>query len=529
MLHQVTAYEQNLAFLSGPDGLRLLTGLNRGIEKEGLRIDAHDRLAMTPHPHAMGSALTNPWLTTDFSEALLEFITPVSTSAETTLASLRDTHAYFYKHVAGEFIWAASMPCWLPEDDQIPVAQYGTSNRARMKTIYRIGLSHRYGRAMQTIAGIHYNFSMPEQYWQAAFEEAKSGGLTGQDRLRDFISMRYMDLIRNFRRNYWLVIYLMGASPCFNKSFVRARQHDMQALGSDDLYLPHATSLRMGDLGYQSIAQKSLFVCYNKLDTYIKTLGEAIHKPYPPYADIGIKVHGEYRQLNDSLLQIENEFYSAIRPKRIAPKGQTPLRALRERGVEYVEVRCLDVNPFHPVGIDAESLRFMDTFLIYCLIKDSPLCDQQEFRRISENQGRVVTRGRDPGLRVICGDNELPMRDCAHALLNDMQPVAAQLDRAHHSTAHTDSLATQQAKVAGDTPTPAARLLDTLSANRQSFLDFVKMQTHGFARDFRAHGISAAAENRLQADVEASIRKQRELEQEDNISFEDYLAAYYRQ
>lgn len=529
MLIPENTYEQNLAFQAGNNGRDWLTQLQRGIEKEGLRVDDAGHFAMTPHPRELGSALTNPWLTTDFSESLLEFITPVFTTINATLAYLKDTHALFYKRVAGENIWAGSMPCFLPDDDRIPVAQYGTSNRARMKTIYRIGLGHRYGRAMQTIAGVHYNFSMPEQYWQAAFDEARTSNKTSHEEIQDFISQRYLDLIRNFRRNYWLLIYLLGAAPCFNKSFVRGREHQMDRLGDEDLYLPYATSLRMGDLGYQSSAQKSLFICYNELDTYIQTLREAIHKPYKPYESIGVKKNGQYRQLNTSLLQIENEFYSPIRPKRVTKRGQTPLRALREHGVEYVEVRCIDVNPLTILGIDAESMRFLDTFLLYCLIKESPHCQEEEFRRNAENQSRIVNRGRDPAIRIYCGKNELLMRDCATDLLTDMQPIAGQFDQAHQTSAYSDSLRQQLAKVEDDSLTPSAKILRTLIDNNQSLLAFTRKQTLAFAKEFKSHQIKEATERKMLADVEVSLKKQQELEQNDVVSFDEFLAAYYRQ
>ena len=529
MLNSVNSYQQRLAFLADKDGLELLTRLQRGIEKEGLRVDEQGNFAMTPHPRALGSALTNPWLTTDFSEALLEFITPVFASPEETLAYLRDTHAFFYKQVDGENIWASSMPCALPADDRIPVAQYGSSNIARMKTIYRVGLGHRYGRAMQTIAGVHYNFSMPEQYWQAEFDQAGAVKSTDNKTLQDYVSTRYLDLIRNFRRNYWLLIYLFGAAPCFHKSFVHGRQHQMQSLGAEDLYLPNATSLRMGDLGYQSIAQKSIFVCYNELDTYIRTLGEAIHKPYQPYERIGIKKDGKYLQLNSAILQIENEFYSPIRPKRVTRKSETPLRALRERGIEYVEVRCLDVNPFHPLGIDVDTMRFMDIFLIYCLARESAKCDETEFQRIAENQSRVVMQGRDPELRIYCGKNEVSMRHCAENLLNDMKPVVEQLDHAHRSTAHADVLDRQMAKVLDEARTPSARVLNDLIDNNKSLLAFTHEQTLAFARELKSHQLTAETESQFLADVDASLQEQQQLEQDQGVDFDAFLAAYYRQ
>ena len=526
MLNSVKTYEKNLVFLDGKDAQGLLKQLQRGIEKEGLRVDKEGNFAMTPHPRALGSALTNPWLTTDFSEALLEFITPVFTTADETLAYLKDIHALFYKRVKGENIWAGSMPCYLPEDDRIPVAQYGTSNIARMKTIYRIGLVNRYGSAMQTIAGIHYNFSMPVQYWQAAFDEERTADQTS---LQDFISQRYLDLIRNFRRNYWILIYLLGSTPCFDRSFVRKRAHQMQSLGKEDLYLPYATSLRMGDLGYQSNVQKSLFVCYNELDSYIQTLGDAIHKPYKDYESIGIIKDGEYRQLNTSILQIENEFYSPIRPKRVTKKGQTPLSALRERGVEYVEVRCIDINPFFILGIDVETIRFLDTFLIYCLVKDSPLCEKAEFQRIAENQSRIVHQGRDPDLKIYCGEKELVMRNCANGLLNDMKPIAELLDKAHQTTGYSVCLEKQLAKVEDDSLTPSAKILKTLTDNEQSLLSFTQGQTVEFAKEFKAHKIEDALERSLLDDVDASLANQQKLEQDNSISFNDFLDAYYRQ
>ena len=526
MLNSIKTYEQNLFFLAGKDGQKLLTQLQRGIEKEGLRVDKDGNFAMTPHPRALGSALTNPWLTTDFSEALLEFITPVFTTIEETLAYLKDIHALFYKRVNGENIWAGSMPCYLPEDDKIPVAQYGTSNIARMKTIYRIGLVHRYGSAMQTIAGLHYNFSMPEQYWQATFDET---GADNQSSLQDFTSQRYLELIRNFRRNYWLLIYLLGAAPCFNRSFVRNREHQMESLGEEDLYLPYATSLRMGDLGYQSTAQKSIFVCYNKLDTYIRTLSDAIHKPYKEYENIGVVKDGKYQQLNTSILQIENEFYSPIRPKRVTKSGQTPLRALSERGVEYVEVRCIDVNPLFALGIDAESMKFLDTFLIYCLIKESPLCDELEFQRIAENQLRVVNQGRNPKLKIYCGEKELLMRNCANGLLNDMRPVAEQLDKAHRTTAYSESLEKQLGKIEDDTTTPSAQILKILTDNKQSLVAFTRDQTIAFAEEFKTHRIKNEVEKNLLEDIETSLKKQQKLEQDNSTNFDEFLAAYYQQ
>jgi glutamate--cysteine ligase len=523
------SFTQNVDFFASKTGQNLLTQLRRGIEKEGLRVKQDGSLALTPHPEKLGSALTNPWLTTDFSESLFEFITPAFTSIDETLAYLRNIHAIAYKNLGEEQIWAASMPCILPEDDQIPIARYGSSNIARMKTIYRVGLGNRYGRSMQTVAGIHYNFSMPDAYWTIAFENAMADKTTTSENLQDYINERYLDLIRNFRRNYWLLIYLFGAAPCTDKSFVRGREHTMETLGENDLYIPLATSLRMGDLGYQSDAQKSLFVCYNELETYIQTLGEAIHLPYPDYEKIGVLKDGEYQQLSTGLLQIENEFYSPIRPKRVTSPGETPLRALSERGIEYVEVRCLDINPFMAVGIDAETMRFLDAFLLYCLTKESTQCDREEFQQISENQSRIVNNGRDPELKIFCNKNEIPMRDCASRMLNDIGLVAQQLDTAHLSSGYSESVERQGLKIHDAALTPSAQCLKEMAKKNESHIEFTQRQTRLFADEFINENLTSDLEQELLGDIKDSLLKQQKLEENTNISFEDFLAAYYRQ
>ena len=223
-----------------------LKGIRRGIEKESLRSQGDGKLALTPHPAALGSALTHPHITTDFSESQLELITGVHGDLETCLAELREVHRFTYRALADagdEMMWASSMPCGLPSDENIPLGRYGTSNVGRAKSVYRMGLSHRYGRRMQTISGIHYNWSLP--------------GVGSE---------QYFALIRNFRRHAFLPLYLFGASPAVCESFVEGRPHQLQKIGDYTMHMPHGTSLRMGRLGYQSEAQASLSVSYNSLD-----------------------------------------------------------------------------------------------------------------------------------------------------------------------------------------------------------------------------------------------------------------------
>src|SRR5437763_11889100 len=381
--------------MSVPERLRTLSsdalqGIRRGIEKESLRVRPDGSLAQTLHPAALGSALTHPHITTDFSESQLELITGAQTSVEKCLEELTQIHQVVYKAIGEEILWCASMPCNLPADHLIPIGRYGTANVGRAKTVYRLGLGHRYGRRMQAISGIHYNFSLPG---------------VGDD--------QYFGLIRNFRRQSWLLLYLFGASPAVCSSFIAGREHELTELTPGTHYAPHATSLRMGRLGYQSDAQASLCVSYNNLRDYTASLYEALTVPYPPYEKIGLRTDDDYRQLATSLLQIENEFYSTVRPKRRIRRGERPLHALRARGVEYVEVRLMDLDPFAPIGITAQTCRFLDVFLLYCLLTESPPDNPREIAEVRRNMQKVAVRGREPGLALERDGEEVRLADWA--------------------------------------------------------------------------------------------------------------------
>src|SRR4051812_36338819 len=386
-----------------------LKGIRRGIEKESLRATPEGGLAMTPHPQALGSALTHPNITTDYSEAQLELITGVHPTPETCLEELLQVHQFTYRALADEMLWVSSMPCNLPADENIPIGRYGSSNVGRAKSVYRMGLAHRYGRRMQTISGIHYNWSLP-----------------------DVSSEQYFALIRNFRRHAFLLLYLFGASPAVCSTFVAGREHHLQTLAPGTMFMPHGTSLRMGRLGYQSEAQASLAVSYNGLDGYAASLQEALTRPYPAYEAIGIvNPGGEYNQLATSLLQIENEFYGTIRPKRVIRPGERPLHALRERGVEYVEVRLLDLNPFVPIGITLQTVRFLDISLLHCLLQDSPPDTPAEIAALGRNQHKTAAFGRQPGLTLERDGAEVILTDWAAELLDSFAPLAAALDNVH--------------------------------------------------------------------------------------------------
>jgi glutamate--cysteine ligase len=500
--------------------LELKGGLH-GIEKEGLRVDASGALARTAHPRSLGSALTNPAITTDFSESLLELITPVYEDPGAALAFLEKLHGFTYQHIGDELIWAGSMPCSIPDSSTIPLARYGTSNIGQMKYIYRVGLAHRYGRMMQSIAGIHYNFSLPGDFWRS-YQRT----MGDQSSLELFRSASYFRMIRNFRRHSWLLVYLFGASPALCASFLEGRENRLQKLHDRTLHLPWATSLRMSDLGYSTKVQASLNICFNHLHTYLKSLYHAVQTPYPAYEKIGVKVDGSYRQLNDTILQIENEHYSDVRPKRVARRGERPLEALERAGVEYIEIRNIDVNPLLPVGIDIEQARFLDTFLVSCLLMDESIISQAECDMVSQNMQEVINRGRDPDLCLKTMQGGQPLRETGRQLLDRIQHVAEMLDSVYRGDDYSSSVRAQMEKIENPELTPSARVLKALRDSGSNYSDWILLQSREHRKRFRHDSLTKEAYLELARSAAQSIEKQRELEAGETRSFDDFLADF---
>jgi len=517
----LNSLDKRLAALT-PD---VLSNLRRGIEKEGLRVRIDGTLADTPHPAGLGSALTHPHITTDFSESQLELITGVHADVDACLAELTEIHRVVYRHLGEELLWCTSMPCKLPDEDQIPLGQYGTANVGRLKTVYRQGLAHRYGRRMQTISGIHYNFSLPEAAWPM-LQEA-DGDRSPADGYQD---RGYFALIRNFRRHSWLLLLLLGASPAVCGTFLAGRVHRLTPWETGTYIAPYGTSLRMGGLGYQSDAQASLAVSFNCLKSYAVSLNRALTETYPPYAAIGVNDGANYRQLSTSLLQIENEFYGTIRPKQRIRRGERPLRALGERGVEYVEVRLVDVNPFHPVGISADEMRLLDIFLLHCLLSGSPDDSPQEIAADSLNQHLVAERGRDPDLRLDRGGMPIAPAEWGAGMLGDCEPIAAALDAACGDGAHGRVLAAARAALEDPDSLPSARVLHAAEHSfGKSFPGFALAQSLRHRRALLDLPLAADVAARYARMAEESLVAQREIEAADTIPFETYRQQYLAQ
>jgi glutamate--cysteine ligase len=517
--------DRRLALIMQPDHLALLGEGLSGIERETLRVEGNGALALTPHPPALGSALTNEEITTDYSESLLEFITPPQRDAADVIARLDEIHQFAYRKLGGQLLWSDSMPPALPPEAVIPIADYGTSHIGKLKHVYRRGLALRYGKPMQCIAGIHYNFSLAEPLWALLRERE---GAT--ESARDYQSARYVALIRNFRRYSWLLMYLFGASPVLHAEFLRGRAHGLDAFDDGTLGLPYATSLRMSDLGYQNSAQSEVSPCYDCLPSYIDALTQAVSQPHPAYEALGTQRDGEWIQLSTNLLQIENEFYATIRPKRVTYSGERPVQALARRGVQYVEVRCIDIDPFQPVGIDVDTARFIDAFLLFCALDDSPSCSEAENRENRDNFAHVVKEGRKPGLVLHRGGEAITLVDWAEALLDRIDRAAAAFDAQRGAAHYAHTMSLQRARVRDVSLTPSARVMDALEPLRGTpggaFQAFALAQSQRHAQTLRDMPLDAGVVAHFETLARKSLDAQAELERTQVGDFNAFVADY---
>ncbi len=520
-----STYERRLSGLVRTGLGESLKGNLVGLEKESLRVSPNGTIADTPHPSALGSALTHPYITTDFSEALLELITPPNEHREEALRFLTDLHVFVHRHLDDELLWATSMPCVLEGARSIPIARYGSSNAAQMKTVYRRGLGNRYGRVMQVIAGVHYNFSFAGAFWPPYQELEQEDGHLGH-----FRSHAYMGLIRNLQRYGWLIPYLFGASPAVCKSFLQGRPTDLEELDRFTYFYPHGTSLRLGDIGYQNRQTEGtgMKAVYDSLDAYIRSLTWAIETPCPDYEEMGVKMGDRYEQLNANVLQIENEYYSTVRPKQIPGWLEKPTRALRRRGIRYIEVRSLDVDAFHPLGVAEEQLRFMEVFMLFCLLAESPRIDGRERGAIDRNQLAAAHRGREPALELERDGGGIRLKAWASELIDAMGPAAELLD-GYGGGPSSVSLGQQQEKVRDAELTPSARMLAEMRSRGESFYQFARAVSEEHRGYFRRLELSAAAEAELERLALESHQRQGQIEAADNLTFDEFLARYFAQ
>ncbi len=518
--------EERVAQLLTSDIRKLLRGRKVGLEKESLRVAVGGSIAQTPHPVALGSALTHPSITTDYSEALMEFVTPPFHHFCDTLQFLDDTHRYVYSKLDNEILWASSMPCVVEGDASIPIAQYGSSNAAQMKSAYRRGLGHRYGRMMQAIAGVHFNYSYPDEFWQLY------QSLLGDEHdPQSFISESYIGVVRNLQRNGWLVPYLFGASPAICASFLGAQPTSLEKWFKYSYYAPYATSLRVGDIGYQNSKEgdAGIKVNYNSLQGYVDSLTHAISTPYPEYKEIPLISNGEWQQLNTNILQIENEYYSSVRPKQILQGEEKPSLALARRGVAYIELRSLDVNAYEPLGISEEQMRFLESFLLFNLLSPSEPYSDAELIEIKHNINAVAQRGRDPQLKLRRAGGEILLRDWANEIFEQMSAGCELLDKDVEGFTYCSALQQQRAKIMDPDLTPSARMLAEMAENKEEFYHFALRMSQQHQQWFAERPLDVDKLASFEAAARASIEKQQKIEREDDIPFATFMQNYFNQ
>ena len=518
-------YEQRLAQIKDLADPGLLQGSRIGLEKETLRVSPAGSIAQTPHPVAFGSALTNPFITTDYSEALLELITPPCDTIIEALEFLSDTQKFVYDRLDDEILWSTSMPCVVAGETSIPIAQYGTSNAGRMKSVYRVGLGYRYGRVMQVIAGVHYNYSLSDDFWRA-FQRIEADDQPEQA----FITERYFGMLRNLQRLGWMIPYLFGASPAVCKSFLGGAETTLKDFDENTYYEPYATSLRMGDIGYQNNKENETGIKanYDNLDDYLESLECAITTPCPDYEKIGVKVDDEYRQLNANILQIENEYYSTVRPKQVPNGNEKPVVALQQRGVQYIELRSLDVNAFDPLGVNDTQLYFLEAFVLFCLFTDSPPINERERVEIDKNELDTAHRGRDPQLVLQRNGKPVSLSEWASEVITAMQGVCDLLDAGVEGTPYSDALQAQHAAVEDPDCTPSACMLASMRERGEGFYHFAKrmsLQHSDYFRSYPEDGLDKL----LQDTARTSLQRQKNIEASDTLDFDSYLQAYFAQ
>src|SRR5262245_7552772 len=517
-------FERRLAGLVNARERGVLQGGLKGVEREALRITPEGRIAQTPHPRALGSALTHAHITTDYSEALIELVTPPFPSSWELQQYLCDIHQFVYSELGEELLWATSMPCDLEGDAEIPIARYGSSNIGRMKHVYRVGLGLRYGRMMQAIAGVHFNYSFPERLWPV-LESVTDAKLRG----RAFIDDAYFSLLRNYRRYGWLILFLFGVSPAIARSFFAGRgvPAGLEPLGKGTLIAPHATSLRMSDLGYRNKNQAGVYVSVNSLAEYVRDLSHLISTPHPDYEAQGVEVNGEWRQLNAFLLQIENEYYSFIRPKRVAFSGERPTKALLRGGVQYVEMRSLDVGAYDPVGVNQRKLLFLEAFAALCLLRESAPLSHELSTQYEANHVLVASRGRERGLKLWTEAGTLTLADWASEILDQMQGICELLDAGEASKPYGAALAFQRAKLADYAELPSARLLDEMKRQGMSFAEAGLWMSRMHRDYFRElYPPNPARVSELRGEAAASLEEQRTVEERDALPIAEFVARY---
>ena len=409
--------------------------IKRGIEKEFFRVDSDGFISKNSHPKSLGSALKNKYITTDFAEAQVELVTPTFEDIDELYDFLHSLHVFVAKNIdKDEMLWPLSMPPRIEDESEINLGYYHQSGIGLLKHVYRRGLKVRYGATMQCVSGMHYNFSIKRNSFPALINSSD----------QEDINDAYLGLIRNFKRVYWYVLAEFGQTNVVDKSFVNNRSHNLEKLNEDDMYLKEATSLRMSEIGYQSKAQKGLDIKYNSLSSFLEKIKSAITVPYEEFKNKNLlDSNGEYHQISDGVIQIENEYYDSIRPKRSASNDMRPYELLKNFGIEYLEIRGVDISPTDITGMSKHHIRFLDLILIYCLVSPSPKITPEEKKVIDSNDYISIYSGRNNEADVVIDGNKTNIELAKQKILGELKYIAdfmGESDLFHQAINHVTEL-----------------------------------------------------------------------------------------
>ena len=495
-----------------------------GLEKESLRVDKNGTISYKMHPEKFGASLTNRYITTDYSEALIEIVTPPCCSHKEVLNYLENIIAFIYKNLDQEYLWPASMPCIIAGDKSIPIAYYGTSNPARMKTTYRRGLGNRYGRVMQVISGIHYNYSFSDKFW-----EEYSLCINSKKNIQDFKSEQYFIISRNLLRNGWIVAYLFGCSPAVCKSYLSGKKTTMESFDDYTYYEKYATSLRMGDIGYQNNKEEDMgvHIDYNSIEKYAKSLDEAIKTPSIEYEKIGVHKDGYYKQINSNILQIENEYYSTVRPKPDPNSKKRPAAALLEGGVNYVELRSIDNNIFSNTGIELTQLYFIELLVIHSLFSDNSEISEKEYVDIKNNLTNIAHKGRDKETKIIKKNKTVNIENELSKILNEMKDIAKIMSSIKNDDNYEICVQQQKEKIHNKKLLPSNLVIDRMKSKKISFYEFCMQNIWEQKKYFSSLKTDNNIFEILKKEAKLSLDKKNILEKSNKENYEEYIKKYF--
>ncbi|EOU1805856.1 bifunctional glutamate--cysteine ligase GshA/glutathione synthetase GshB [Clostridium perfringens] len=364
---------------------------NFGLEKENVRVTESGNLALTPHPKAFGDREKNAYIKTDFSESQLEMVTPVCNTLEEVYSFICNLNKVVSLEIMknGEFLWPQSNPPILPREEEIPIAKL--SNRE--DELYRENLSYKYGKKKQVISGIHYNFSFKEEFIKLLYKELKV-----EKDFREFKDDIYLRMARNFQKYHWLLIYLTGASPVFHESYIDEIKKDGEILGEDSYYIKDDTSLRNSSYGYKN--KKDYYVSYNSIGEYASDIKNLV---------------------KDKEIQSIKEYYNPIRLKSLGSEDM--LESLLHKGIDYLEVRLLDLDPLSIQGVSKETLYLVHLFMIYTLLKENKEITYKDQEEFFKNHDMVALKGRNED--AVIHENGVPvlLKDKGREILSEMDEI----------------------------------------------------------------------------------------------------------